>query len=102
MLGIFHRGILDTKIIGHKAKYGVSVIMDPHSRCVLYGIIPKWRYMLHQLLVSDDPGLFESIHALFDSRVDPPLVVYQCREVVCVNYFLWDDIQWNAHKFRVW
>ena len=58
--------------------------------------------MFHQFLVSNDPGLFESIHALFDAHVDPPLVVYWCSEVVRINDFLWDDFQWNAHKFRVW
>ena len=52
--------------------------------------------------VSNDPVLFESIHSLFDAHVDLPLVVYQCSEVVRINDLLWDDFQWNAHKFWVW
>ena len=88
MVGILHRGILNTKIIDHKAKYGVSVVMDPHARCVLYGMTPKCSHMFYQFLISDDTGLFEAIHALFDAHVDPLLVVYQISEVVSINYFL--------------
>ena len=101
MVGILHRGILNTKTIYHKAKCGVLVIMEPNARCVLYGMIKKWGHMFHQLLVIDYIGLFESIHALFDAHVDTHLVVYQCSEVVHINDFLRDDLQWNAHKFRV-
>ena len=76
--------------------------MYPQAMCVLYGMITKWRHMFDQLLVSDDTGLFESIHALFNALVDLPLVVYQCSEVVRINDFLWGDFQWNANEFRVW
>ena len=38
--------------------------------------------MFYQLLVSDDTGLFEAIHALLDAHIYPPLVVDQCCEVV--------------------
>ena len=31
--------------------------------------------MFYQFLVSDDTGLFEAIHAIFDAHVDSPLVV---------------------------
>ena len=50
----------------------------------------------------NDPGLFESIHALFDAHVDPPLVFNQCLEVISINDLLWDDFQRNPHKLRVW
>ena len=70
--------------------------------CVLHEMIPKWSHMFYQLLVSDDPGLFEAIHVLFDAHVDPPLVVYQCSEVVSINDLLWDNFQRNAHEIRVW
>ena len=58
--------------------------------------------MFYQLLVSNDPGLFEAIYALLDAHIDPPLVVDQCCEVISINDLLWDDFQWNAHEFRVW
>ena len=58
--------------------------------------------MFYQLLVSDDPGLFEAIHALLDAHVDPPLVVDQFCEVISINNLLWDDFQGNAHEFRIW
>ena len=64
------------------------------SSGVLYGMITKWSHMFHQLLVIDDPRLFEYIHALLDTHIDPPLVVYQCSEVVHINDLLWDDFQW--------
>ena len=89
MFGILQRGILNTKVIDHKARYGVSVVMDLHARCLLYVMIPKWSHMFHQLLVNDNTGLFESTHALLNTYVDPPLVVYQCRKVVRINDFLW-------------
>ena len=57
--------------------------------------------MFYQLLVSDDPGLFEAIHVLLDAHVDPPLVVYQCSEVVSINDLLWDNFQGSPHEFRV-
>ena len=31
--------------------------------------------MFYQILVSNNPGLFEAIHALLDEHLDPPLVV---------------------------
>ena len=47
--------------------------------------------MFYQLLVRDDTGLFEAIHALLDANVDPLFVVDQCCEVISINYLLWDD-----------
>ena len=102
MVCILHQVILNTKIIGHKAKDGFLVIMDPQFGCVLYGMIPKWSHMFHEFLVSDDTVLFESMHALFDAHVDPPLVVHQCLEVISVDDLLWDDFKRNPHKLRVW
>ena len=64
MVRILHRGILNAKVINHKAKDGVSVFMDPNARFVLYMMIPKWIYMFHRLLVSNNTGLFKSTHAL--------------------------------------
>ena len=58
--------------------------------------------MFYQLLVRNDPGLFEAIHTLLDAHVDPPLVFDQCDEVVSINDLLWDNFQGNAHEFRVW
>ena len=58
--------------------------------------------MFYQLLVSDDPGLFEAIHALLDAQVYPYLVVDQCCDVININDLLRDDFQGNAHEFRVW
>ena len=101
MFGIIHRRILNAKIINHKAKYGVYVVVYPQASCELYGVIHKWSHMFYQFLVSNDPGLFDSIHALFDAHVDPPLVVYQCSELVCINDFLLYDFQWNANEFQV-
>ena len=76
MVGILHQGIPNKKIINHKAKDGVWVLVEPQARCVLYGMIPRWRHMFHQPLVRNDPSLFDSIHAIFYVYVDPPLVVY--------------------------
>ena len=58
--------------------------------------------MFYQLLVSNDPGLFEAIHVLLNAHVYPPLVVDQCREVISINDLLWDYFQDNAHELRVW
>ena len=101
MVGIFYKVILNAKVIDHKAKYGVYVVMDPHTRYVLYGMIPKWSHIFYQFLVSNDPSLFESIHAILYAHVYLPLVVYQCSKVVRINDFLWDNFQLNAHEFRV-
>ena len=58
--------------------------------------------MLYQLLVSNDPGLFEAVHDILGAHVDPPLVVNQCLEVININDFLWDDFQRNSRELRVW
>ena len=58
--------------------------------------------MFYQLLVRNDPGLFEAIHALLGAHVDPPLVVNQYLEVISINDLLWDDFQRNPHVLRVW
>ena len=64
MFGILHRGILNAKVINHKAKDGVYVFMDTHARFVLCIMIHKWIHMFHQLLVSNNTGLSKSTHAL--------------------------------------
>ena len=58
--------------------------------------------MFYQLLVRDDPSLFDAIHAFLDAHVNPPLVVNQCIEVISIDDLLWDDFQRNPHKLRVW
>ena len=58
--------------------------------------------MFYQLLVRNDNGLFEAIHALLDAHVDPPLVVNQCLEVLSINNLLWGDFQRNPHELRFW
>ena len=98
MVVILHRGTMNAKIIVHKAKYGVSVIMDPQARCVLYRMIPKWVHMFYKFLVSNYPRFFESIHTLLDAHVDPPLFFDQCGEVGGINYFLSGNFQCNEHK----
>ena len=79
---------MSTKVFNHKAKNGVSIVMEPEARCVLHGMISKWSHIFYQLLVSNDPGSFEAIHALLDANVDPPLVVDQ---FVSINNFMWDN-----------
>ena len=76
--------------------------MNPQARCVLNGVISKWSHMFNQLLVSDDPGLFEAIRPLLDLHVYLPLVVDQYCEVISLNDLIWDDFQGNAHELRVW
>ena len=68
---------------------------------MLHGMISKWSHIFYQLMVSDDPGLFEAIHALLDAHVDPPLNLDQCLELISINDLLWDDFQGNAHELRV-
>ena len=58
--------------------------------------------MFYQPLVSDDPRLFESIHALLDAHLDPPLFVYQLLEVISIDDLLWGDFQRNTYELRVW
>ena len=82
MVGILHQGILNAKVINHKAKDGVSVFMDPNARFVLYMMIPKWIYMFHRLLVSNNTGLFKSTHAL----LHPWLSTSVARFYASMNY----------------
>ena len=93
---------MNTKLVNHKPKDDVSVVMDPYDRYVFQGMITKWIHMFYQQLVRDDPGLFETLHAPLNAHVDQPLVVNQCGEVLSINYFLCDRFQGNAHKFRFW
>ena len=76
--------------------------MDPEPVCVLHWMIPEWIHMFYQLLIRDDPGLFEAIYALLGAHADSPLVVNQCLEVISVDDLLWDDFQRNPHKLWVW
>ena len=66
---------------------------------MLHGMIPEWSHIFDQLLVCNDPGLFEAIHALIDGHVDPPL---NFNQFISVNDLLWDDFQRNPHKLGVW
>ena len=65
-------------------------------------MIPEWSHMFYQLLVRNEPGLFEAIPALLNAHLDPPLVVYQCPEVISIDYLLWNYFQRNPHKLRVY
>ena len=103
MVSILYKAILDTEVFDHHTEKCFLAAMDPYSGCVFHGMIPKWSYMFHQLLVSgENPGLFEDIHVLLYAHVYPPLVVNQCLEVISIDDLLWDDFQRNPHKRRVW
>ena len=76
--------------------------MEPQARCVLHVTISERSHMFYQLLVSNDTSLFEAIHALLNTHVDPPLVIYQQWEVIDIIDLLWDNFQGNENEFRVW
>ena len=75
MVSILCTAILDTEIIDHQTEKCFLAVMDPEAGCVIHWMVPEWSHMFYQLLVCDDPGLFEAINALLDAHVDPPLVV---------------------------
>ena len=87
MVGILHRGILNAKVINQKAKEGVSIVMDPHVRCVMYVMIPKWIHMFHQLLVSNNTGLFKSTHALLHPWLSTSVARLYASMITCGMIF---------------
>ena len=101
MVGILCRSILDTEIIDHQTEFFFPADMHPEAGCVLHWIIPKWSHMFYPFLVHDDASLFESIHALLDAHVDPPLFFNQCLEVISLDDLRWGDFKRNPHKLRV-
>ena len=102
MFIILCRAILYTEIIDHQTEKHFLTVMDPEAGCVIHWMIPEWSHIFYQLLVRDDPGLFEAIHALLNAHIYPPLVVNQFIEVISVDDLLWGDFQRNPHKLRVW
>ena len=88
MVSILCRAILDTEIIDHQTEKFFSSVMHPEAGYVLHWMIPELIHMFYQLLVRDDVGMFEFIHALIDAHVDPPLIVHQCLEVIGVDDIL--------------
>ena len=101
VLCIIQQSILDGKVINYKQEEGVFFVILPKSGRVFDRVVSVWCQVLDELLVCDDSGLHESIHAFDDINVDKSLVVEYVKKAVLINDFLGNDIDVFLHIIRV-
>ena len=101
LLCIIHRSIFYEKVIHYKREEGVFRVILPNSGCVFDWLVSLWCQVLDELLVCDDSGLLESIHAFGDINVEKPLVVDYVKKAVLTNDLLGDDIDVYLHILGV-
>ena len=59
--------------------------MLPNSVRVFDGVVTVWYQVLDELLVCDDSGLLESIHAFDDLNLDKSLVIDNIKKTVIID-----------------
>ena len=101
MLCIIQRSVFDGKVIQYKQEEGVFCVMLPKAGRVFDWVISVWCQVLDELLVCDDSGMLESIHAFDDINVDKSLVVDDVNKAVLINYLLGYGRDVYLHILRV-
>ncbi len=98
---VIHVGDFYPKIINDEAENYAAPDMTPEVRSVLALVITPFGQSLFKELVGDDAGLEEAIHAFTNFNIDPSVVVDQVPEVVFFNDLVRNDLESEAHVFRI-
>ena len=75
--------------------------MTPEARSVLALAVTLFGKSLLEELVGNDAGLGEAVHSFPNFDVDPSVFVNQVPEVVFYDDLFRDDVESEAHVFRI-
>ena len=93
-------GILDSKVIDDEDEGDGLCRVLPIARGVRARQVTMGGKAGAQEFICEFTGLGQSVHAFFDSDVDPPMGVDEVEQVILVNDFLWNESNGYAHEFR--
>jgi hypothetical protein len=99
MLRVVAANILDAEVVNNKGESDVARGMGPEAWGASCGGIAELGEVFLELLVSDEPHLFQAIHAATDFGVDSSIRLGNIVEVVLGDDLVRDDVQWEAHVF---
>ena len=98
---VIHVGNFYSKIIDDEAENDAASDVTPEARSVLALVVSFFGKSLLEELVGNDAGLGEAIHSFPNFDVDPSNFVNQVLEVVFYDDLFWDDVELEAHVFRI-
>jgi len=98
---VLHVGDFYPKIVDDEAENNTSPDVTPEARSVLALVVALFGQSLFEELVGNDAGLGEAIHSFSNFNVYPSFFVDQVLEVVFYDDFFRDDVESEAHVFRI-
>jgi hypothetical protein len=98
---VVHVGYFYPEIVDDEAENNTSPDVTPEARSVLALVVTLFGQSLFEELVGNDAGLGEAVYAFSNFIVDPFFFVDQVPEVVFYNDFFRDDVESEAHVFRI-
>jgi len=98
---VLYVGDLNTKIVDDEAENNTSSDVTPEARGVLALVVALCGQSLFEELVGDDAGLGEAVHSFSNFNVHPSFFVDQVPEFVFCDDFFRDDVESEAHVFRI-
>ena len=90
MAGVLLADIFDSKVVNDERARDRSGFVVPKTRGEVGRFVPVLVEVFFEALVGDDAGLWETVHALADFDVDPP-ILNKREEIVLIDDFLGDD-----------
>jgi len=98
---VLYVGDFNTEIVDDEAENNTLPDVTPEARGVLALVVALCGQLLFEELVGDDAGLGEAVHSFLNFNVHPSLFVDQVPEFVFFNDFFRDDVESEAHVFRI-
>ena len=101
VLCIIQQSILDGKVINYKQEEGVFFVILPKSGRVFDRVVSVWCQVLDEILMCNDSGLLDSIHAFDDLNVYKSIFVNDDNKAVLIDDLLGDDKDVYLHILGV-
>jgi hypothetical protein len=98
---VVHVGDFYPEIVDDEAENDTLPDVTPEARSVLALVVALFGQSLFEELVGNDAGLGEAVHSFSNFNVDPSFVIDQVPEVVFYDDFFRDDVESEAHVFRI-
>jgi hypothetical protein len=98
---VIHVGDFYPEIVNDKAENYTTPDVTPEARSVLALVVTPLGQSLFEELVGDDAGLGEAVHAFLNFNIDSSVLVDQVPEVVSYDDLVRDDLESEAHIFRI-
>jgi len=101
VVNVVHVGYFYSNIIDDEAENDAAPEVALEARSALALVVTFFGESLLEELVGNDAGLGEAVHSFPNFDVDPSVFVNQVPEVVFYDDLLRDDVEPEAHVFRI-